>query len=156
MKVTLEGFTGGKFSDDQLAQVTACATELQTWVEKFEISPDTIDLDEALEVAETRPAQVFTLAAAHTSSDGYRLRYGVEPGLDESEEEFFEAALPFSGQEAYPYTILDFDCSVCDGEGELDGGDECSNCDGVGDLTVDLFWDEEWNVTAEFESDDES
>jgi len=92
----------------------------------------------------------------HTSSDGYRLRYGVEPGLDESEEEFFEAALPFSGEEAYPYTILDFDCSVCDGEGDLDGGDECSNCDGVGDLTVDLFWDEEWNVTAEFESEGDS
>lgn len=156
MKITLAGFPNGKFSDDQLADVTACAAQLQVWVEKFEISPDTIDLDEALEISESKPDHVFTLAAAPTSSDGYMLRYGVEPGLDESEEEFFESALPFSGEEDYPYTILDFECSACEGEGQLEGGDDCTNCDGAGDLSVDLYWDNEWNVTAEFESDGES
>lgn len=151
MKVSLAGFTNGKFSDDQLGEITACATQLQMWVEKSEISPDTIELDDALEVYETKPGHVFTLAAAHTSKDGYMMRYGIEPGLDESEEEFFEAALPFSGEDAYPYTILDFECFVCEGQGQLDGGQKCSNCDVLGDLTVDMFWDQEWNVTAEFQ-----
>jgi hypothetical protein len=47
----------------------------------------------------------------------------------------------------YPYTIIDSFCTVCDGPNSE--SKDCTNCLD-GELSIDLWWDESWNVTAEY------
>lgn len=146
-KINLVGFEDGVFSQNQLDEVRAHAQELQEWVERFKIAPDSVDLEEAEEFEEENPGQVFTLAAVHAmTGEGVSVRYGLVPGLDSDEEEFFLAEEQASGV-GYPYTILDLFCSVCDGAESF--GANCDNCLD-GQLSVDLYWDENWIVTAEY------
>ena len=147
-KVKLLGFDDAVFSNDQLEFISARALELQGWVERYKISPDSVEADEAEEHEDGEPGTVFTLSFAPASYDGFSVRYGVVPGLEPDEDEYFISEIEFdNSSDAYPYTIIDAFCTVCGGP-DSDNND-CSNCVD-GELSVDLFWDENWNVTVEY------
>ncbi|MFM1926619.1 MAG: hypothetical protein RLZ06_195 [Actinomycetota bacterium] len=152
-KVTLVGFDSAVFTKDQFDTIQNQSIELQKWVSKYQISSESIELDEAEELQEEYPDQVFTLGFEPAFADGYSLRYGLIPGIDEDEDEFFFAAVPWDESYPYPYTIIDFQCSLCGGSGvRPNSGETCSNCSN-GELSVNIFWDESWNVTAEFQGE---
>ncbi len=143
-KVTLKGFDQAIFSDGQLALVEAEAEALQKWVESYRILPECVDMEEAEEFDAENPGQVFTSYFSPTSLDaGTSMRYGIVPGIFEDGDDFFlsEVACEDDSEE-YPYTIIDFICSVCEGS-------TCSNCQS-GELSIDITWDKNWVVTAEF------
>lgn len=147
-KVTLLGFETAVFSEGQLDFVAAHARELQAWVEGYKISPESVEIDEAQENEDANPGTVFTLAFAPAQYEGFSVRYGVVPGLEPDEDEFFISEIKIDDSAgAYPYTIIDAYCTVCEGPGS--DNNDCLNCID-GELSVDLTWDENWNVTAEY------
>ena len=149
-KFELVGFESAVFSKDQLDFVAAQAHELQVWVESYRISPEAVEIDEAQENEDAKPGTVFTLAFAPAHHDGFTVRYGLVPGLWPDEDEYYisEVKIDESAEDyAYAYTIIDFYCTVCKGPGS--DNKDCLNCID-GELSVDLYWDENWKVTAEY------
>lgn len=138
------------FSKDQLELVAAEAHELQVWVESHKISPDSVDIDGAQEHEDSNPGTVFTLAFAPSPRDGFSVRYGLVPGFWPDEDEYYISEIKIddsAAEYAYAYTIVDFYCTVCGGPGSEHK--DCLNCVD-GELSVDLYWDENWKVTAEY------
>ena len=147
-KVRLLGFETAVFSKDQLDFVLASALELQEWVERYRISPEPVEIDEANAHEDANPRTVFSLAFAPSFTDGFTLRYGVVPGVSDEEDDFLISEIKFDDSSmTYPYTIIDCLCTVCDGPNSE--SKDCTNCLD-GELSIDLWWDESWNVTAEY------
>jgi hypothetical protein len=147
-KVTLIGFENAVFSKYQLDFVFESALALQEWVERYKISPESVEIDEAEEREEKCPGTVFTLAFAPANHDGFSVRYGVVPGVWSDEDEYFISEIKFDeSDDMYPYTILDAFCTVCGWPASE--SKDCINCTD-GELSIDLSWDENWNVTAEY------
>ncbi len=147
--VQLVGFEDSIFTREQLAFVQEQAQLLQSWVQRYQILPESVELEEAEDFESDHPGQVFTLAFSPSLVDDQKsLRYGVVPGVYDDEEEFFLSALPCEDElESFPYTIIDLICSVCGGTAAH--GADCSNCE-TGELSLDLYWDTDWQVTAEY------
>lgn len=146
-KIRLIGFENKAFSKDQLEFIVASALELQDWVEKYRISPESVEIEDAEEREESNPGTIFTLSFAPAHVEGFSLRYGVVPGIDPDEDEYLISEIKFDDfASPYPYTIIDAFCTVCGGPGS--DTRECINCVD-GELSVDLYWDSDWNVTAE-------
>ncbi len=151
--VTLIGFEAAVFTKDQIEIVQSNAIDLQRWVTKFQIAPEPIELEEAEELELENPNQVFTLSFEPAFGDGFSLRYGLMPGIDQGEDEFFFSQIPWDESYPYPYTIVDLQCALCGGTGiKPNASENCSNCSG-GELSVNMAWDESWNVTAEFQGE---
>ena len=147
-KVRLVGFESAVFSKNQLDFVLASALELQEWVERYKISPESVEIEEAKAHEDASPGTVFTLAFAPVFTDGFTLRYGVVSGVSDDEDEFLISEVKFDDSSmTYPYTIIDAFCTVC--EGPNSESKDCANCLD-GELSIDLWWDETWNVTAEY------
>lgn len=149
-KVKLVGFENSVFSNEQLDFVAASATALQAWVERYKISPESVEIEEAQQHEDENPGTVFTLAFEPASLDKCSARYPLVPDFWLDEEEYFISEIKIDDSAAnlgWAYTILDLHCTVC--QGPFSDNKDCLNCLD-GELSVDFFWDESWNVTAEY------
>jgi hypothetical protein len=149
-KVKLLGFEKAVFSKDQLHFVAWRAQLLQSCVERYKISPDSVEIDEAQEHEEANPGTVFTLAPAFGNLEDCQIRYALIPELWDGEDEYYISEIKIDDSAAdadWAYTIIDLYCTVCKGPGYENK--DCLNCVD-GELSVDLTWDENWNVTAEY------
>ena len=148
-KVKLLGFEKAVFSKDQLDFVAWQAQHLQGWVESYKISPDSVEIDEAQEHEDANPGTVFTLAPAFGNLEDCQVRYALVPALWDGEDEYYISLVKIHDPEAggWAYTIIDLYCTVCKGPGYENK--DCLNCVD-GELSVDLWWDKNWNVSAEY------
>jgi len=149
-KFKLLGFENAVFSKDQLNIVAGQAQELQAWVERYKISPESVEIDEAQEHEDANPGTVFTLAFEPASLENCSVRYPLVPEFWEGEDEYFISEIQIDDSAAdagWAYTIIDLHCTVCKGPGSENK--DCLNCLD-GELSVDLWWDKDWNVTAEY------
>ncbi len=149
-KTKLLGFEKAVFSKDQLDFVDWQAHHLQAWVESYKISPDSVENDQAQEHEDANPGTVFSLAPAFGSLENCQVRYALIPELWDGEDEYFISEIKIDDSAAdadWAYTIIDLYCTVCKGPGYENK--DCLNCVD-GELSVDLTWDENWNVTAEY------
>lgn len=149
-KVKLVGFENSVFSNDQLDFVAASAKELQAWVERYKISPESVEIEEAQEHEDANPGTVFTLAFEPSNLENCSARYPLVPEFWLDEDEYFisEIKVDDSSEDfGWAYTIIDLYCTVCGGPGS--DNKDCLNCLD-GELSIDFLWDENWNVTAEY------
>lgn len=147
-KVELLGIGLPKFSEEQIGTILEEATSLHEYVKRHGIHFEAVEADQAEEIAESSPYRVFSLLGDPEFRDGYQARYFLFQGFIEDLDDYFLGSIDLEADLPYPCTILDFDCVECDGTGE-DEDEECSNCED-GELSVDLFWDENWLVTVEY------
>ena len=149
MKFETEEFS---FSSAQLEGVRGYADQLERLVKTYRISSESVDRDEASEVASSDPNRVFSLYPDWDYPVGEevtKVGYGLTPGFDEDCDEFYISELAFDEPPSpYPYTEIHVPCVECDTNRVDEDGNECGNC-GEGEFTFDLVWDEDGNVTAE-------
>lgn len=149
-KVKLLGFEKAVFSKDQLDFVTEQAQNLQAWVERYQISPDFVEYDQAQEHEDANPGTVFTLAPAFASLGNCSMDYALAPELWDGEDEYYISVIKideYAADAGWSYTSINLFCTVC--KWPFSENKDCLNCLD-GELSVDLWWDKNWNVSAEY------
>lgn len=126
---------------------------LQECVQKYKISSEELDEDQAEELAESQPKHIFSIQldmhAVPASSAIQALESPLIPGFDRQSDTYFECEIPWvseSDLELWPYTELFFECSACmDSDSP---GLDCDECDD-GQFIYELLWDDRGVVTFE-------
>lgn len=146
--IELLGIEQPQFSQQQIGTILEEAKNLQEYVKRHGVHFEATEADQVEETAESSPNRVFSLVGDPELREGYQARYFLFQGFIDDLDDYFLGSVDLQADLPYPCTILDFDCVECHGSGE-DGDEECTNCDD-GELSVDLFWDQNWRVTVEY------
>lgn len=136
---------------DQKSALLEYIEKLTVWVQKFGISSEPIEFDEAEEFATEHPNLLFSLGEDdHRSpaSEGVMgLEAGLVPGFEEGSEVFYISKNPWADEdEDWPYTEIFFECMQCP---DLSNpGENCDSCEG-GQFVYELLWNQHGEVSFE-------
>lgn len=125
--------------------------ELEAFVEKYQVSAEILEFEDAQELSMSHPKRVLSIDPEARSGPSTRGVMALESpllvGFEEDSEIFFESRVDCLGDNGEcPFTEVVFECSHCEGDPEV--ASKCKVCFGEGQLIFDLNWDDNGKVSA--------
>lgn len=146
MEIDTMGF---KISQEQEEDLKFWGQKFEQLVKRYQIY-DVIDSEAAEGVANDR---VFSLQSGWDYPGGdwkgvVSIGWQLVAGFYEGANAYYLAQVPFDEKLDTGYRELRVSCIVCDGNAEIQGGEECENCE-RGELVFELFWNENFVVSID-------